>query len=174
LLSPRKKDPAKIRTTAGKRGAGGRFEDESACGRISDVTHIPLLAGCGKRISRPALTKREAERQRPMTRESMQKITVADHQMLSVEDGRKTIAVRVGFCHVGTGPLEVRSASGFWPTANVEVRSVERKPISALSTEELRQNGYSDPAAMVEMLRPSHPCVSSETEATVIKWDLAS
>jgi hypothetical protein len=101
----------------------------------------------------------------------MQNIAIADHQLESVEAGTKTIAIRMGCCSVELGPLQVRSVSGFWPTANVNVLAVDRKPISALTTEELRQNGYADPTTMVKMLKPMHPCVSPDTEATVIRWE---
>lgn len=101
----------------------------------------------------------------------MQNISIADQQLESVEAGTKTIAIRVGYCSVQLGPLQVRSASGFWPTANVNVLAVDRKPISSLTTEELCQNGYTDPAAMVEKLKPTYPCVSPDTEATVIRWE---
>jgi hypothetical protein len=104
----------------------------------------------------------------------MQNIAIADHQLESIEAGTKTIAVRIGYCSIQLGPLQVRSVSGFWPSANVNVLAIDRKPISSLTTEELRQNGYADPTAMVEMLKPMHPCVSTETEATVIRWERQS
>jgi hypothetical protein len=101
----------------------------------------------------------------------MQNIAIADNQLESVEADIRTIAIRFGYCSIQLGPLQVRSVSGFWPTANVNVLAIDRNPISSLTTEELRQNGYADPTAMVEMLTPMHPCVSTDTEATVIRWE---
>ncbi|MCS4088539.1 hypothetical protein [Rhizobium sp. BK176] len=101
----------------------------------------------------------------------MQSIAIADNQLESVEAGTKTIVIRLGYCSIQLGPLHVRSVSGFWPTANVNVLAIDRKPISSLTTEELRQNGYADPKNMVEMLKSMHPCVSTDTEATVIRWE---
>lgn len=103
----------------------------------------------------------------------MQNLALADNHMLAIENGGKTIAVRVGYCKIEPGPLEIKSASGFWPKASVTVLSVERKPISALTSDELRQSGYSTPDAMVDILKVAHPCVSTDTEATVIRWETA-
>ncbi|MBB3319814.1 MULTISPECIES: hypothetical protein [unclassified Rhizobium] len=93
--------------------------------------------------------------------------------MESVESGAKTIAVRVGYCSVEPGPLEIRSASGFWSTTKVDVVSVQRKAISDLSDEELNQSGVSTVDAMVRLFLPAHPCLSTNSDVTVIGWKAA-
>jgi len=103
----------------------------------------------------------------------MQNIIIADSDMGSVESGTKTVAVRVGYCSVEPGPLEVRSASGCWPTAKVDVVSVQRKAISDLSADELNQSGFSTVDAMVRLFLPAHPCLSTNSDVTVIGWKAA-
>jgi hypothetical protein len=104
----------------------------------------------------------------------MQNMIVADNHMASVENGTKTIAVRVGYCTVKPGPLEIRSASGCWPTTRVHVVSVQRKSISALSSDELSQSGFSNVNTLVKQLQPAHPCLSTDSDVTVINWKVAS
>ncbi|MDP9812478.1 hypothetical protein J2W42_005348 [Rhizobium tibeticum] len=103
----------------------------------------------------------------------MQNMAIADNHMESVESGSKTIAVRVGYCSIKPGPLEIKSASGFWGASKVHVIAVERKSISSLSSVELVQSGFPSVDAMVENLRPAHPCISTESEVTVISWKSA-
>ncbi|EPE96166.1 hypothetical protein RGCCGE502_21335 [Rhizobium grahamii CCGE 502] len=104
----------------------------------------------------------------------MQNIIIADNHMESVESGAKTIAVRVGYCSIEPGPLEIRSASGFWPASRVHVVSVQRKAISSLSADELNQSGVSTSDAMVKLFLPAFPCLSTESDVTVIGWKAAA
>jgi hypothetical protein len=104
----------------------------------------------------------------------MQNMIVADNHMASVENGTKTIAVRVGYCTVKPGTLEIRSASGCWPTTLVHVVSVQKKSISALSSDELSQSGFSNVNTLVKQLQPAHPCLSTDSDVTVINWKVAS
>jgi len=104
----------------------------------------------------------------------MQNMIVADNHMASVENGTKTIAVRVGYCPVKPGTLEIRSASGCWPTALVHVVSVQKKSISALSSDELSQSFFSNVNTLVKQLQPTHPCLSTDSDVTVINWKVPS